>query len=446
MPRADLQAQIDALAQGLREARAQQIATTDILRVISASPHDARPVFEAIVRNSVAICGSLFSNVFRFDGDLLHFVTSHNVGPSYEELLRAKYPMRPDSSQVSGRVLLTRSVVRLEDALADPDYDQRFPLALGWRRMLGVPLLRQGEPLGVIVVGWADRGPISKTQEDLLKTFAEQAVIAIENARLLDELEDTGRQLADASRHKSQFLANMSHELRTPLNAIIGVTEMLREDAASHEIEPFDRVLGAARHLLALIGDILDLSKIEAGRMELHLDSFALPPLIEEVAQTIEPLLSRSANRIAVSCDPAIGAMRADQLRLRQALLNLMSNANKFTDHGTISVEVRQEQESGRDWVTLAVADTGIGMTAEQVGKLFQEFSQASGATAAKYGGTGLGLVISQRFCRMMGGDITVESAPGRGSTFTIRLPKLVEAPMEDWPAAVEWGRPQGRE
>jgi signal transduction histidine kinase len=221
----------------------------------------------------------------------------------------------------------------------------------------------------------------------------------------------------------------MSHELRTPLNAIIGVSEMLREDAEAlkQDTEPLDRVLGAGRHLLALINDILDLSKIEAGRMELHLDSFGLAPLINDVVKTIEPLAAKNSNQVAVHCDGEIGTMHADQIRLRQALLNLMSNANKFTEHGTITIDACQRQEKGGDWITLAVADSGIGMTPEQVGKLFQEFSQASSSTASKYGGTGLGLVISRRFCQMMGGDITVKSEPGRGSTFIIRVPRIVE-------------------
>ena len=275
----------------------------------------------------------------------------------------------------------------------------------------------------------------------------------------------------------------MSHELRTPLNAIIGVSEMLREDAEAlqQDVEPLDRVLGAGRHLLALINDILDLSKIEAGRKvllgheklettarylhvatgtisavespldrlarsigrrpcrrrwpcrELQLEDFALAALIEGVVKTVEPLAAKSSNQLVVRCDGAIGWLHADSMRLRQALLNLMSNANKFTDRGTITIDAHQRRESGRDWVTIAVADTGIGMTPEQMGKLFQEFSQADASTTRKFGGTGLGLAISKRFCQMMGGDITVESEPGRGSTFTIRLPRIVEGPKEEW-------------
>jgi adenylate cyclase len=229
---------------------------------------------------------------------------------------------------------------------------------------------------------------------------------------------------------KSAFLANMSHELRTPLNAIIGVTEMLLEDARDlkrdDEIEPLNRVTGAARHLLALINDILDLSKIEAGRMELNLETFSVAPLIDEVVKTFDTLAAKNANRIVVDCDPATKSIHADQMRVRQALLNLVSNANKFTERGTVTIGARRREIENREWVEIAVTDTGIGMTPAQMERLFQEFSQADSSTTRKYGGTGLGLAISQRFCQMMGGDISVQSEPGRGSTFTICLPANV--------------------
>jgi adenylate cyclase len=245
------------------------------------------------------------------------------------------------------------------------------------------------------------------------------------------ELQEARDAAQEASRTKSSFLANMSHELRTPLNAIIGVTEMLLEDAhdlkREDEVEPLDRVLRAARHLLALINDILDLSKIESGKMELSLELFAVGPLIDEVATTLETLAAKNGNRVTVDCSPGVGTIYADQMRLRQALLNLASNANKFTERGTVTISADRGQDGDSEWIAISVTDTGIGMTAEQVGKLFQEFSQADASTTRKYGGSGLGLAISRRFCQMMGGDITVKSESGLGSLFTIRLPVIAQ-------------------
>ena len=353
-------------------------------------------------------------------------VAAYNAPPEFKRMGGAA----PDPAWAGTADRLARrsngESIHIPDVRADPEYTyggDKTTEAI--RTVLGVPMLRRATTARRYddLSRCRECGPSRTSRSSWSTTFADQAAIAIENVRLFDEIQDKSRQLAEASQHKSQFLANMSHELRTPLNAIIGVTEMLREDAEAlkQDVEPLDRVLGAGRHLLALINDILDLSKIEAGRMELNLDTFALPPLIDEVVKTIEPLAAKNGNQVAVHCDAAIGTMHADQMRLRQALLNLMSNANKFTEKGTVTIAAHQGQENGRDWITLSVADTGIGMTAEQMGKLFQEFSQASSTTASKYGGTGLGLVISRRFCQMMGGDITVASEPGKGSVFTVR-------------------------
>jgi signal transduction histidine kinase/CheY-like chemotaxis protein len=347
------------------------------------------------------------------------------------ELVKTR-PILRDRGSIAGRTLLDGRVVHVPDVLTDSDftYGDAQKLA-GYRTVLGVPLLREGSPIGVIILTRSTVRPFTNKQIELLTTFADQAVIAIENVRLFDEIQSKSRQLAEASKHKSQFLAGMSHELRTPLNAIIGVTEMLLEDAhdfkRDNELEPLDRVLRAARHLLALINDVLDLSKIEAGRMDLHLESFALAPLIEDVVKTIEPMAAKRGNRIILDCAPELGRMHADQVRLRQTLLNLASNANKFTEKGVVSIAAQPQQRDGRDWIMVAVTDTGIGMTEEQMGRLFQEFSQADASTTRKYGGTGLGLAISRHFCRMMGGNITVESMLGKGSTFTIRLPRIVQ-------------------
>jgi two-component system, NtrC family, sensor kinase len=409
----------------LSESLQQQTATADVLKVISRSTFDLKAVLNTLIESAVRLCEADQGVIGRPGGGTYYFEASYGLSPEFAEFV-ANHPARIDGSSVSGRVLFKRRIVHVPDVLADPEYNYGATTIGGYRTVLGVPMLREGAPIGVITLARHSVRPFTDRQIELVVTFADQAGIAIENVRLFDEIQDKSRQLAEASQHKSQFLANMSHELRTPLNAIIGVSEMLREDteAAKQDLEPLDRVLGAARHLLALINDILDLSKIEAGRMELQLEDFELASLIEGVVKTIEPLAAKNENRVAVSCDPAIGSLHADQMRLRQTLLNLMSNANKFTEHGTIAVDARQAQESGRDWITIAVADTGIGMTAEQMGKLFQEFSQADASTTRKYGGTGLGLAISKRFCQMMGGDITVESEPGKGSVFTVRLPR----------------------
>ncbi len=296
-----------------------------------------------------------------------------------------------------------------------------------------IPMIARGRTVGILAADNKRTGaPIQPNTVELLQSFAAHAAVAVENARLFHEIEEKGSQLELASQHKSQFLANMSHELRTPLNAIIGLSEMLLEDAralgTTDAVEPLDRILRAGNQLLTLINDILDLSKIEAGRMELHLEEVALPPLVEDVVATIRPLAEKNGNRLTVHCPEDIGATRADETRVRQALLNLLSNANKFTDRGTVSLDVARKHAGGREWIRFAVSDTGIGMTGEQVARLFEEFAQVDVTTRRKYGGTGLGLAISRRFCRMMGGDITVESEPGKGSTFTIRLPAEAEA------------------
>ena len=244
---------------------------------------------------------------------------------------------------------------------------------------------------------------------------------------LVDRLAEARDAAMEATVAKSRFLANMSHELRTPLNAVIGITEMLMEDAEESGDatvrEPLERISRAGKHLLQLINEVLDLSKIEAGKLAISYESVALTPLVDDVVGEVEPLAEKNGNRLAVECPPDIGALRSDPTRLRQIILNLLSNACKFTEHGSVSLSVGRSRANDEDWISIRVADTGIGMTKEQLGKLFQEFSQVDNSTTRKYGGTGLGLAISDRLCSLMGGSIEVESEPGVGTTFNVRLP-----------------------
>src|SRR5215218_5049337 len=287
-------------------------------------------------------------------------------------------------------------------------------------------MLKGDKLIGTLTIYRLEVKPFTAKQIALVETFADQAVIAIENVRLFDEIQDKSRQLAEASERKSQFLASMSHELRTPLNAIIGLTEMMISNAArfgtEKALEPLRRVNAAGTHLLTLINEILDLSKIEAGKLELNPEPVNLARLIDEVIGTAGQLAEKNQNRLVVEAQENLGALKADSMRLKQILLNLLSNACKFTKQGEITLRVRKVAD-GRDWVELAIADSGIGMTAEQQAKLFQDFTQADSLTARRYGGTGLGLALSRKLARMMGGDVTVTSEPGKGSIFTVHLP-----------------------
>jgi signal transduction histidine kinase len=253
-------------------------------------------------------------------------------------------------------------------------------------------------------------------------------------------------EVAEAANYaKSGFLANMSHELRTPMNAIIGYSEMLMEDAEDEgnkdAVSDLKKIHSAGTHLLSLINDVLDLAKIEAGKMDIYLETFAVPGMVEEVVATIDTLVKKNGNRLQLEVDETIGEMRADITKVRQALLNLLSNAAKFTHEGVVGLMVQGVQKDGVDWIRMSVSDSGIGIPPDKIEHVFDEFSQADESTTRDYGGTGLGLPISRRFCQMMGGDITVESTVGEGSTFMIRLPLEVAEFAEETEVAAERSR-----
>jgi signal transduction histidine kinase/DNA-binding response OmpR family regulator/HAMP domain-containing protein len=612
-----LEQRVEERTRELSEALEQQTAISEILRVLSSAPTDVQTTFDAIAASATTLCGAQNGGVFRFDGSLIHLVAHYNWTPDELDTVRRVFPIPPGRGSVTARAILTRAVAHVPDIAADPEFVHSSIAQAGLRATLSVPMLREGNPIGAITVTHREVKPFSDKQIALLKTFADQAVIAIENARLFQELQartreltrsveelkalgevgqavsstldlqtvlttivtravqlsggdggiiyefdeatrtfhvrvthriapehlaavraapfrlgegavghagvirgpvqvadildeqqfialqtrhilarlgfrsllaipllreerllgglvvwrqelgnfssevvntlqtfaaqsvlaiqnarlfeeiqEKGQQLEVASTHKSQFLATMSHELRTPLNAIIGYSEMLQEEAEDLGYEDFtpdlQKIHAAGKHLLALINDILDLSKIEAGKMDLFLETFDLAPMIQDVATTIQPLVERNANTLAVHSADHLGTIRADLTKVRQALFNLLSNACKFTQQGTIILAVTRETVDGGDWCTFRVSDTGIGMTHEQMEKLFLAFSQADTSTTRQYGGTGLGLAITQHFCRMMGGSVTVESVEDQGSTFTIRLPAEVADPKAE--------------
>ncbi|RZU00633.1 GAF domain-containing protein [Rivibacter subsaxonicus] len=601
--------ELEARNRDLIEALEQQTATSEILRVLSRSPTDAQPVFDAIAAAALKLCDATSANLLTFDGEFLHIASMAMVSPEAEQALRELYPRPLDRGVVAGRAVLARSVVAIHDVHVDPDYAFKGGAQMGFRSVVGIPFMRKGVPIGVIAVGRRDPGPFSEKQIALLQTFADQAVIALENvrlfkeleartteltqsvgelralgevsqavsstldleavlstivaratqlagmdggaiyeydearqefrlhttdrlpdelvealrsapiakgegaigrlaatgepvavhdivdqgtyqsrvreilirlgyrsllavpllredrllggllvnrksagefaprvidllktfatqsalaiqnARLFREIEDKSRQLEIASRHKSAFLANMSHELRTPLNAIIGFTRIVmrrsQERLEPQQFDNLEKILASGQHLLALINTILDLAKVEAGRVELNPAAIEPAPLLDQCMRTIEPLLKDGVVLLR-DFDGGMPPMLVDEELLRQVLINLLSNAAKFTARGSIRVRLR----AGRGGVEIAVADSGIGIAADKLESIFEEFEQADAGSTRLHGGTGLGLTIARRLARLMGGEILVESVAGVGSTFTLTLPARCPSPQ----------------
>ncbi len=417
----ELRARTDELGQSVGELRALGEVTQAVNSTL-----DLQTVLFTIVSKAVQLSDTDAGSIYVHDEMRQEFELQANYGMN-DDLIAALKDHHVDISAAVAQAAKQGEPVQVPDMRTEPPVPaNELMLQAGYRARLLVPLMRFNEVMGALVVRRTAPGEFSKNTIDLLRTFAAQSVLAIQNARLFQEIEEKGRQLELASQHKSQFVASMSHELRTPLNAIIGLTEMMVTNAArfgtDKAAEPLRRVHRAGTHLLGLINQVLDLSKIEAGKLELSPESVNLTPLIDEVIGTARQLAEQNKNRLVVEAQEKLGAVTVDPMRLRQILLNLLSNACKFTTQGEVKLRARKVAD-GRNWVEFAVADTGIGMTEEQQAKLFEEFTQADSSTARRYGGTGLGLAITRKLARMMGGDVTVQSEPGKGSIFSVRLP-----------------------
>ena len=415
------------------EALDQQKATSEVLRVIAKSPGELAPVFQSILTHAVRLCGAKFGNLWLREGkgEQFRIATTHGAPAKYREFLRREPIIRRESSNAIDRIIKTGKPVQISDAKAAPTHGDKVRIATiklaGARSLIVVPMLKDNELIGVIVIYRQEVRPFTEKQIALLVSFAAQAVIAIENVRLFDEIQEKSRQLAVASQHKTQFLANMSHELRTPLNAILGYTELIIDGTYGETPEKMQtalkRIESNGKHLLGLINDVLDLSKIEAGQLTLSLTDYSIKEIVHGVYSAVETLATEKKLQFKVEVPPGLPSGHGDERRLTQVLLNLVGNAIKFTDNGEVAIKASADNGA----FTVAVRDTGPGISEVDQGKLFQEFQQADSSMTKKKGGTGLGLAISRRIIEMHGGRIWVESHLGRGSTFSFTLPVKTE-------------------
>jgi signal transduction histidine kinase/HAMP domain-containing protein len=401
-------------------------ALGEVGRAVS-STLDVETVLNTIVSRASQLAGADGCSIYEYDERTSEFRlrAAHNFDPAFVETVRAM-PLRRGEG-VMGRAAETREPIQIPDIAAPGAYQSRlrdFLIGAGYRALLSVPLLREDEIIGSLSLTRKAPGEFPVEVVELLKTFATQSALALQNARLFQELEEKSRQLEVANRHKSEFLANMSHELRTPLNAVIGFSEVLLErmfgDVNDKQEEYLQDILASGRHLLSLINDILDLSKIEAGRTELELIDFHLPQAIDNAVTLVRERATRRGITLEVAVDGRLGALRGDERKIKQVLLNLLSNAIKFTPEGG-RVEIRAAASDGM--VEMSVSDTGVGIAPEDHEAVFEEFRQVGGDSAKKHEGTGLGLTLSRKFVELHGGKIWVKSQVGHGSTFTFKLP-----------------------
>jgi len=418
-PLGELRERTDELGRSVEELQ----ALSEVAQAVS-STLDQRAVLSTILNRSVALAGADSGVIYRYSLAQRSFRFVEAVGYSEAQVREVRDLDVGENVTGMGEAIARRAPLQVPDLRERPPNPLRdLAVGAGYRSVLIVPLVGADRILGATILQRRAVGEFPEATVRLMQTLASQSVLAIQNARLFREIADKSEELRQASQHKSQFLANMSYELRTPLNAVIGYSEMLHEMAEDERHEQFlpdlEKIRDAGRHLLQLINDILDLSKIEAGKIDLYLEEVDVAALVEEVRAIVAPLAAADGNRFEIVRATRLSTLYADRTKLKQSLLNLLSNATKFTHEGRVALELRATEEE----LTFIVTDSGIGMTDEQLGRLFQAFSQADASTTRRYGGTGLGLAITKHFCEMLGGRIDVESAPGSGSTFTITLP-----------------------